>query len=199
MSQNTYSISPHSYLSPGNLWAFPPCVVSWELVHHLLPCWLSSLLSSSLLSSSLLFPGCLLCCILCLPGLFVCLLPGLFLCPLCFFFCILLLHLFSHCFLLISFLFPLLVLLRGQLFWHPFPQVRQTLCTGEEVCTWQSYLNSGHGNGRRDKVLGCRGTGVSSCWLPPTTDWSGDCSTPERWNLDKTALWLQYITTSDHQ
>ena len=54
MSQNTYSISPHSHLSPGNLWAFPPCVVSWELVHHLLPCWLSSLLLSSLLSSSLL-------------------------------------------------------------------------------------------------------------------------------------------------
>jgi len=52
MSQNTYSISPHSHLSPGNLWALHPCVVSWELVHHLLPCWLSSLLSSSLLSSS---------------------------------------------------------------------------------------------------------------------------------------------------
>ena len=54
MSQNTYSISPHPHMSQGNLWALPPCIVSWELVHHLLLCWLSSLLSSSLLSSSLL-------------------------------------------------------------------------------------------------------------------------------------------------
>ena len=57
MSQNTCSISHHPYQSPHNLSTWPPCtcVVSWELVHHLLPCW-SSLLSSwssSLLSSSL--------------------------------------------------------------------------------------------------------------------------------------------------